>query len=462
MDRICGQAAPPASASARRSRRSQHGDSVDRPHARDPPNLKLPSRAADAHAWPGHRTRRIVTCGHTIAARGHRTAPRSPRASPGTLVKQANYRLIILSHHFSCWSSGGRSWSGTARASPPSSRPGQGRGKVAADVGAEQPARARARRDQAKQAADGGDLAGPVRPGTQTPHPRAPPDQAHRPLPDSRHEGAGTACAARQPRSRPPASNSLWQRPKLQRFTAPSSLRLGHTARSAHAGLCASPRLCWPTQPLGALRHIPLMSERRRLKMSPRATWLAPPLNLSGPGRSARPPSAPPAPPWRSERTQASANGEVRRHNPPEEPDQASRRLHPDLLGQLADLRRRIAPVTTKRPQKRELAFLGPAGHRLGRHLQDVGHLRGPQVTGKLRGGLAAGWGCHGASLSCGGPAGAAGPEVEQLSVGGLSKDMTREMLVLTLLSAERTGRSCRPSQLPAIVRLGYFSASVA
>ena len=51
-------------------------------------------------------------------------------------------------------------------------------------------------------------------------------------------------------------------------------------------------------------------------------------------------------------------------------------RLDPELLGELADLRCRIAPVATQRPRKRKLAFLSPAAHGLGRHLQNVGHLR--------------------------------------------------------------------------------------
>jgi hypothetical protein len=59
-------------------------------------------------------------------------------------------------------------------------------------------------------------------------------------------------------------------------------------------------------------------------------------------------------------------------------------RLRLELVGELADLRRRVAPVATKGLQERELAFLGPAGHRLGRHVQDVGHLGGMEVGRNL------------------------------------------------------------------------------
>ena len=137
------------------------------------------------------------------------------------------------------------------------------------------------------------------------------------------------------------------------------------------------------------------------------------------------------------------------------------RRLDPKLLGQLADLRRRIASVPAKGLQERELAFLGPAGHGLGRHLQDVGHLGGMEVAGCIGGGLATRWGCHGASLSCGGPAGAAGPETRRRrSSGHHSKNCRDHAAGGHLPPAGRTGRSCRPTQVPAIVLLGCFSVS--
>jgi hypothetical protein len=76
----------------------------------------------------------------------------------------------------------------------------------------------------------------------------------------------------------------------------------------------------------------------------------------------------------------------------------SGRGLHLELGGQLADLCRRIAPVAAKGLQERQFAFFGPAGHGLGRHVQEVGHLRGPQVAGSgsccFRTGLG-----HGASL---------------------------------------------------------------
>jgi hypothetical protein len=68
------------------------------------------------------------------------------------------------------------------------------------------------------------------------------------------------------------------------------------------------------------------------------------------------------------------------------------RRLHLELLGQPADLCRRIASVATKGLQKRELAFGGPAGHGLGRHLQDVGHLVVRRQRGSSGAALPPGW----------------------------------------------------------------------
>jgi hypothetical protein len=75
--------------------------------------------------------------------------------------------------------------------------------------------------------------------------------------------------------------------------------------------------------------------------------------------------------------------------------------------------------VAAKGLQERQLAFLSPAGHGLGRHVQDVSHLRGPQVAGKLRSSLAPGLGCHSASLSCGGPMVISGPIWGERSSGG-------------------------------------------
>jgi hypothetical protein len=66
--------------------------------------------------------------------------------------------------------------------------------------------------------------------------------------------------------------------------------------------------------------------------------------------------------------------------------------------------------MATQGLQERELAFLSPAGHGLGRYLQDGRHLGGMEVAGRVGCGCTAGLGCHGASLSCGGPAGDPGP----------------------------------------------------
>jgi hypothetical protein len=46
--------------------------------------------------------------------------------------------------------------------------------------------------------------------------------------------------------------------------------------------------------------------------------------------------------------------------------DRSGRRLHLELVGQLADLGFRVAAVPTKGLQERQPAFFGPAGHGLG------------------------------------------------------------------------------------------------
>src|SRR5215204_2353319 len=131
------------------------------------------------------------------------------------------------------------------------------------------------------------------------------------------------------------------------------------------------------------------------------------------------------------------------------------RRLRLELVGELADLGRRVAPVATKGLQERELALLGPSRHGLGRHVQDVGHLGGMEITGTLGCGLAAGSGCHGASLSFGGPEYGAGPGVAEGSSGHHRRDRRQRRCWRHAPSAERTGRACRPTHLPAIVCLG-------
>jgi hypothetical protein len=72
-------------------------------------------------------------------------------------------------------------------------------------------------------------------------------------------------------------------------------------------------------------------------------------------------------------------------------------------LGQVADLGFWVAAVPAEGLQERQLAFLSPARHRLGRDMEEVGHLGGVEVAGVGGCGLAGGLGCHGASLSCGG-----------------------------------------------------------
>jgi transposase len=65
-------------------------------------------------------------------------------------------------------------------------------------------------------------------------------------------------------------------------------------------------------------------------------------------------------------------------------------RLLAKLGGQFADLGFRVATVPTEGLQEGQLALLGPAGHRLGRHMEEVGDLGGPQVAAVGGGGLAA------------------------------------------------------------------------
>jgi hypothetical protein len=60
-----------------------------------------------------------------------------------------------------------------------------------------------------------------------------------------------------------------------------------------------------------------------------------------------------------------------------------------------------------------------PSGTRSWATPARVGHLGRVEVAGKLRCGLAAGLGCHGASLSCGGPDSDAGPEVRRKGSSG-------------------------------------------
>jgi hypothetical protein len=137
----------------------------------------------------------------------------------------------------------------------------------------------------------------------------------------------------------------------------------------------------------------------------------------------------------------------------------SGRRLRLELVGQLADLGRRVAPVATKGLQERELALLGPSRHGLGRPCKMSA--------------TSAGWryrGPSGAALPLGGaatahpsadPDGGAGPGVEQEFVRSRQQGAAPAMLLAATLSgAGRTGRACRPTRLPAIVCLGRFSVS--
>jgi hypothetical protein len=62
----------------------------------------------------------------------------------------------------------------------------------------------------------------------------------------------------------------------------------------------------------------------------------------------------------------------------------SGRWLLPELLHELPDLSLGVATVPTQGAHERQLAFLGPAGHRLGRHRQQLGDLRGQKVAGCL------------------------------------------------------------------------------
>src|SRR5215211_3257657 len=101
--------------------------------------------------------------------------------------------------------------------------------------------------------------------------------------------------------------------------------------------------------------------------------------------------------PARSERTPVGIWRPRRRTGP------LGRRFLAKSFSQAADLGFWIAAVTPEGLQEGQLAFLGPAGHGLGRDVQEVGHLGGMEVAGRGGCGLAAGLGCHGASLSWGG-----------------------------------------------------------
>src|SRR6266508_206762 len=141
------------------------------------------------------------------------------------------------------------------------------------------------------------------------------------------------------------------------------------------------------------------------------------------------------------------------------EPARSGRRFLPELLGQLADPRRRVAAVPAERLHERQLALLGPAGHGLGRHIQNVGHFCRPQIPGLLRARVALALSCHRASLPESGTDGAA---VARTAVGPATtdEDVRRRRSCRSPAGALPTGRLSRPTQATTIARLGWFSAS--
>jgi hypothetical protein len=62
--------------------------------------------------------------------------------------------------------------------------------------------------------------------------------------------------------------------------------------------------------------------------------------------------------------------------------------------------------------QKRQLAFLGPAGHGLGRDVQDVGHLGGPEIAEEVVAALPLGWAATAHPFRAADAGGAPGPVV--------------------------------------------------
>src|SRR5215216_4370128 len=134
------------------------------------------------------------------------------------------------------------------------------------------------------------------------------------------------------------------------------------------------------------------------------------------------------------------------------------RRPHLQLLGQLADFGFWVAAVPTKGLQERQPAFLGPAGHGLGRHVQDVGHLGGMKVAGRVGDGLAAALGYHRAS-----PFRAADPDAVPGPDGPSGRPATKEEgeasddAAITLLHAVRTGRSWGPTPSAGHSPIGSF-----
>src|SRR5215216_8017876 len=124
--------------------------------------------------------------------------------------------------------------------------------------------------------------------------------------------------------------------------------------------------------------------------------------------------------------------------------------LLPQVVGELADLGLGIAPVPAQGLEKGQLALLGPPGDRLGRDVQDIGHLGGAEVARSLDPGAGLAL-CHRASLSrVRTPTG----EPSRRACGGTG-------LSVTLLGAVRTGRLLGLARAPTIARLGGFSSKI-
>jgi hypothetical protein len=94
--------------------------------------------------------------------------------------------------------------------------------------------------------------------------------------------------------------------------------------------------------------------------------------------------------------------------------DDLGRWLLPELVNELPDLGLGVAAVPTQRAHERQLAFLGPAGHCLGRNRQQLGHLSGQKVAGCL---AALGLCSHRVPFPNPNPVSLAGPQPDRLVV---------------------------------------------
>src|SRR6266545_7410160 len=139
-------------------------------------------------------------------------------------------------------------------------------------------------------------------------------------------------------------------------------------------------------------------------------------------------------------------------------PARSGRRLLPQLLGQPADLRLRVAAVPAQRPHEGQPALLGPAGDGLGRHMQNLGHLGGPQIAGRLHARGALALSCHRASFLEPEPDSPAGARTGCPSDHD-REDVRRRRSCRSPAGAGPTGRLSRLVQAATIARLGCFSS---